>query len=117
MLRLLALTCLLLLAMLRLLDGSASVRFESVANADVNVAPKAVNTGYRAILVTYFEVHSEDLAATSLQRPSALRGYGGQRHTLILSVLNAIREDEIAKNRTAGSARVFLPPPQILNQA
>src|ERR1700683_26314 len=63
MLRLLALTCLLLLAMLRLLDGSVPVRFESVANVNANVACEAVNTECRAILVAVFELHSEDAAA------------------------------------------------------
>ena len=117
MLRLLALTCLLLVAMLRLLDASAPVRFESVASVDVNVAPEAVNTGCRAILVADLEVHSEDAAVASHHGPSALRGYGGERRTLILSVLRAIRENEISKDRTGGNVRVFLPPPKILNQA
>jgi hypothetical protein len=117
MLRLLALTCLLLLAMPRLLDGFAPVQFESLASVDVNVAPEAVNTGCRGILVADFEVHSEDVAAASHHGPSALRGYGGERRTLILSVLKAIRENEISKDRTGGNVRVFLRPPQILNQA
>ena len=117
MLRLLALTCLLLLAMVRLLEGSAPVRFESVGNVNANVAREAVNTGCRAILVADLAVHSEDVVAASHQGPSALRGYGGERRTLILFVLKAIRENEISKDRTGGTVRVFLPPPQILNQA
>ena len=117
MLRLLALTCLLLLAMLRLLDGSAPVRSENVTSVDVNVAPEAVNIGCRGMLVVDFEVRSEDVAAASQHGPSALRGYRGERRTLILSVLKAIRENEISKDRTGGNVKIFLRPPQILNQA
>jgi len=63
------------------------------------------------------KVHSEDVAAASHHGPSALRGYGGERCTLIPSGLKAIRENEMSKDRTGGNVRVYLLPPQILNPA
>ena len=103
--------------MLRWLDGTAPVPFESVASAKVNVVPAAVTTGCRGILVAGLEVHAEAVAAAPHHGPSALPGYSGGTRTLILSVLKAMRESEVLKDRTAGNVGVFLRPSQILHQA
>ena len=86
MLRLLALTCLLLLAMLCLLDGSASVQNGRAVSADANVAPETVNIGRRVILVADFDVRSEDSASALHHGPAVFRGSRSES-TLILSAL------------------------------
>jgi hypothetical protein len=108
---------LLLLAMLRLLDGSASVRHERAVSADANVAPEAVNTGGRTILVADFEVRSEDSASALHHGLTVFRGSRSESSTLILSALNAIWEGEISHGRIDGNAGVSLPRLLILNQA
>ena len=116
MLQLLALTCLLLLAMLRSLDGFASGRFDSAASTGANVALKAVNKGCGAIFVADFKVRSDDAASDLQGRTTAIRGSRSESRMLILSTLNAIREKpKSGHGRIGGNDGVPLPSRLVLN--
>ena len=116
MLPLLALTCLLLLAILRLLDGFASGRFDSAASTGADVALDAVNKGCGAIFVADFEVCSEDAASDRHDRPTAIRGSRSESRMSILSTLNAIGEKpKSAHGRIGDNDGVPLPSRLVLN--
>jgi hypothetical protein len=117
MLRLLALACLLLLAMLRLLQPSASVRFERAGSTDASVPPEAVNTGCGATFGASFQDRSEDAAAALRDGPTALRVARNESRTGFLSTLTAIRETEILQSRIGSNAEAFILPQLILSQS
>jgi hypothetical protein len=117
MLRLVALTCLLLLAMLRFLDGSGEITVEGPMSADVNVAPGAVNTGCGATFGAIFEVRSDDAASTVHDGPAAIKTASTASHALIFSALNSVGGTEISCSRMAGTTEAFLASRLISSQA
>src|SRR6266478_9962343 len=109
MLRLLALTCLLLLAMLCLLEGSASVQNGRAVSADANVAPETVNIGRRVILVADFDVRSEDSASALHHGPAVFPGISQREHIDSLRTEMQFGKPKFQHGRIGGNAGVSLP--------
>src|SRR6266446_4038075 len=116
MLRLLALTCLLLLAMLCLLDGSASVQNGRAVSADANVAPETVNIGRRVILVADFDVRSEDSASALHHGPAVFPGISQREHIDSLRTEMQFGKTEISTWPNRWQCRSFPSTSALLNQ-
>src|ERR1700694_3151528 len=107
MLRLVALTCLLLWAMLRFLDSSGEIAVAGPMSADAHVAPGAVNTGAEPP-----SARPSESAQTTQHRPSIMGRLPSKQiapragRALILSTLNSIGGSEISCGRLAGRAAI-----------